>query len=1106
MRKTLKKIREFLKHRGIGTRGLLCWLVAAAVTWILCTGLVRMSSPGNQVFPVYITEILASNTGYPNSGGRCCDYIELYNSADHPVDLSGFQLGDVSGKSRYAFPAGTVLQAGEYLAVYCDKTADDPAYAPFEINRAGGESFFLIARNSAIVGSVTTVPLDIDQAMTVQEDGSWVVSQYATPGYANRSVAPDRREVFNPKVSSVCISEISSGETGYLGNYGVRCDWIELHNTGSQAADISGFILSDNPGNDKYIFPQGTAIAPGGYLVVNCTDLVSDPSVAPFKLSREYEETVVLKDSAGLIAHIVRSAPQSTGSLTRTGDGVWEASREMSPGYENSPEGCAAFRRETGSEAGAVRITEVMAAGQLVLPDEFGDFPDWVELHNTTDRCIDLSGWCLSDDPADPAKWTIPSLVLEPGQRQVIFCSGRDTAESGQLHTGFSLSAGGESLTLSARPGNVVDSVSFPASEDHCAYIFSPEEQAVKTDTPTPGYPNDPDGYDAFCGAAVPAGPLAIWEVMTSNDHYLPQLLGQCYDWVELRNISGSPIDLSGFSISDDLDIPGMHKLKGGTLAPGETVVLILSREENIAASGFEQAMLSLDAKEDQLFLFDEAGKLLDYVHLKDIPLGLSYGRSEGSGGFFHMEPSPQNPNFAGYRQISGPVAASHVPGVYSREDGFSVTLEADGAIYYTTDGSVPSASSTPYRDTLQISQNTVLRAVSIEKGKLAGPVYTATFIVGDTHDLPVVSLVTDPEGLWGKDGIYRNGAIWVKQTRLPAHLSYCGEDGSFAINCAVNLHGATTVEFFDKKTFAVRFQDRYDGPLHYDVFEDGEVTDFSSLLIRTAHESQVSSQMHDALIGYIASQSSDTVLSQKYKYVALYLNGEYWGLYALRERHSPEHYASYMQEPAEKVQIVRFMIDEDNTLHDLYDFCEHNSLASEENYAYAKSILHMESYADWIIYEAYMSNIDVNANLRFYQSPVDGLWRLGLADLDLGMVGSSAAFSSMATTFHHGRVVSAVFANEEFQDLIASRLAELLAGPLSDENMIAIIRQMADTIRPETVWEQARWGTPRGSWEHTVQEMIDFCDGRAREMIDSLCLELGLSKAEREAYFGDLE
>ena len=451
-------------------------------------------------------------------------------------------------------------------------------------------------------------------------------------------------------------------------------------------------------------------------------------------------------------------------------------------------------------------------------------------------------------------------------------------------------------------------------------------------------------------------------------------------------------------------------------------------------------------------------------------------------------------------------MVSSYVPGVYTQEESFTLTLEAAGPIYYTTDGSVPDAGDTLYEGPLNIGETTVIRAVAIEEGKMAGDVYTATFIVGDQHDIPVVSLVTDPENLWGKKGIYRSGDITVKEIQVPGHVSYIGDDGSFAINCAINLHGATTVTAFDKKTFAVRFQDRFDGPLHYDVFGDGEVTSFASLLIRTAHESTYSSQMHDTFINALASQASDRILTQKYKYVALYLNGEYWGLYALRERHSPEHYASYRDVPADTVESVRHMIQEQNDLNTLFQMCLSGNLKSEAQYAFAKSVIDMESYVDWLIFEAYMSNVDVNYNVRFYRSSAEGIWRMGLADLDLGMMGSRGAFEQMAECFHHGVLIEDLLANEEFQHLLATRLAELLAGPLSDENAIALINQMADIIRSEAVWEEQRWGTPVRNWEYTISDMIGFCTGRAQAMIDSACSAMRFTREEREAYFGHLE
>lgn len=1105
MKTKLTQIKTILEDRGIGIRGVLIWLLAAAVVLTGSLALGNRTAADRQVFPVHISEVLGSNTSLPNPDGRCCDYIELCNSADYPVDLSGFQLGDIAGNRRYVFPTGTVLQPGEYLLVYCDKTRADGSCAPFEINRSGAETFCLVAKNGAVVDQVTTLPMDMDQSMSRLSDGTWLVTAAVTPGRGYESHAEVSGDIYNPQVSPVRLSEFSVGDTGYLPEYGLACDWVELHNTSAEPVDISGFILSDNVGNDKYRFPEGTVIQGGGFLVVNCTDRVSDGAVAPFGLSREVPETLVLKNGEGLIAEIVYSRPAEGGTMALDGD-AWVVTREPSPGYENTDRGCRAFLEATGAVAGSVRISEVMAGEQLVLPDAYGEFSDWVELYNTTQREIDLAGWCLSDDPADPQKWIIRDLVLQPGQRAVIFCSGRGISAAGELHADFSLSSGGESLTLSAWPGIPVDSVTFPEAQAHKSFLFDEEGQPVLSEYATPGFSNDEAGYEAFCTASAPVGPLAIWEVMTSNDKYLPQLLGQCYDWVELRNISGSELDLTGYSISDDPGMPGMHMLKPVTLAPGETVVLILCDEEGMVKPEFDQAKFVLNVREDQLFLFDPQGKLLDYVYLKEIPLGYSYGRSEAGGGFFYMEPSPQNPNYAGCRLISGAVVSSYAPGVYSQEEGFTVTLEAEGPIYYTTDGSVPDAGDALWEGELRIEETMVLRAVSIEAGKMAGEVYTATFIVGDSHQLPVVSLVTEPSGLWGRNGVYRNGDISVKEVRLPAHVSYSGSDGSFAINCAMNLHGATTVTSFEKKTFAVRFEDRFDGPLHYDVFEDGEVTAFSSLLIRTAHESTFSSQMHDTLICYVASQCSDNVLSQKYKYVALYLNGEYWGLYALRERHSAEHYASYMNVPADSVETVRWMIDEDNNLKELFEFCQYSNLNSEANYAYAKSVVDMDSFVDWLIFEAYMSNVDVNANLRYYRSSVDGIWRLGLADLDLGMVGSRGAFDQMAETFHHGVFISDLLDNKEFQHLLATRLAELLEGPLSDANMIATINQMADIIRPEAAWEEARWGTSVYDWENTVEEMIRFCDGRAEQMIDSLCQKLHFTGEQREAYFGHLE
>ena len=201
-------------------KGVAVWLGAAAVLLAVCLVVIGLSGDG-QEFPVYISEILASNTGSPNGDGRCADYIELHNGGTYAVDLTGYQLGDIAGSLRYAFPAGTVMEPGSYLVVWCDKEVD--GYAPFGISRSGGESFYLIASNNAIVDKVVTVATDPDQAMIRSKNGDWSLSLNPTPGMANDMTAATQ-DIYNAGVSPVRISEFSSAGNGFAREQQVACE------------------------------------------------------------------------------------------------------------------------------------------------------------------------------------------------------------------------------------------------------------------------------------------------------------------------------------------------------------------------------------------------------------------------------------------------------------------------------------------------------------------------------------------------------------------------------------------------------------------------------------------------------------------------------------------------------------------------------------------------------------------------------------------------------------------------------------------------------------------------------------------------------------------
>lgn len=87
-----------------------------------------------------------------------------------------------------------------------------------------------------------------------------------------------------------------------------------------------------------------------------------------------------------------------------------------------------------------VLISEVMSRNSNGLRDADGDTSDWIELFNSGQEAVQLTGHTLTDDPATPAKWQLPAVTLPPDGFLVVFASGKDqTFPEGEVHTNFTL-------------------------------------------------------------------------------------------------------------------------------------------------------------------------------------------------------------------------------------------------------------------------------------------------------------------------------------------------------------------------------------------------------------------------------------------------------------------------------------------------------------------------------------------------------------------------------------------------------------------------------------------------------------------------------------------
>ncbi len=199
---------------------------------------------------------------------------------------------------------------------------------------------------------------------------------------------------------------------------------------------------------------------------------------APADGSSTTEQSVMLSGSAPVSA----TAIQVNGiplDLDWTSAGDWTASFVLQPGEnvlivrslgsdgEEIDSGLLTVTYTGGGGWPDLVINEWMASNQKTIPDPAdGNFDDWFELYNPDLLTADLSGWFLSDDPADPFKFQIPPGYQIPAGGFRLVWADDETVQNdpglrSDLHAAFKLAGGGESLLLSAPDGSLIDRVDF---------------------------------------------------------------------------------------------------------------------------------------------------------------------------------------------------------------------------------------------------------------------------------------------------------------------------------------------------------------------------------------------------------------------------------------------------------------------------------------------------------------------------------------------------------------------------------------------------------------------------------------------------------------------
>ena len=421
------------------------------------------------------------------------------------------------------------------------------------------------------------------------------------------------------------------------------------------------------------------------------------------------------------------------------------------------------------------------------------------------------------------------------------------------------------------------------------------------------------------------------------------------------------------------------------------------------------------------------------------------------------------------------------------------------------------------------IKKNCTIRAYAEEESCLESFVASYGYFIGERdYELDVLMLSIDNGDFDTMNANYRSSRKYKANIAL-----YSGGKPEFSIDCGICVTGCTS-RAYAKKSYRVKFSSDY-GPtkLRYRVFDDLDIDEFDSLVLRSGSQDNDGPLMRDEYISSLSLSSGyiDNVLAQAYRPVDLFINGEYWGIYYIRERIDEDMIAAHYGCEPEEVTLIEQMSEikcgsDYKEWLDLWKYLKDHKLTDEAAYEYVESLVDLKSVADYFIIELWCGNVDPD-NVRVAKAG-DGKWFYVLFDLDLSLCrevkGTTdrylGKYNSGLYTFN--ALAYRLLETDSFRELFCERLAVLAKTVYSDETALAFIDDLAGRLDHDMVYNCERWHPVDDpskdiryrsykSWQESVASLRKSVTGRAALLIRDFVDQKKISQELVDRYFSDI-
>lgn len=390
---------------------------------------------------------------------------------------------------------------------------------------------------------------------------------------------------------------------------------------------------------------------------------------------------------------------------------------------------------------------------------------------------------------------------------------------------------------------------------------------------------------------SLQAQDVVINEIVPKNVNSLQDRCERsgCPDWIELYNTTGSDIDISNYYLSDDPDNPTKWQVPMGTVLPANDYLIIFAENARSSLTFNLITNFRLSREGETIVLSNASGVAIQTVTYPSTPTDIAYGRlSNGTYSLLsESTPRAQNIDNTAFEFIDSDLTVSIPSGVYATAQTVSLSHTGTGTIYYTLDGSPPSMSAIQYTSPIVVSANTILKAIVIENQQSFSIVENRSYIIGATHDLPIVLLSTDNSSM---PALRSNKQIIDGRVEF----SFIETDGTTVINQYADFREAgnasrLTIPQINGKIEASKFYG--DKDFDHKMYPNKDIDEFNSFLLRNAGQDWFYSRLRDAFVSRLMSKDGLTDFPfEGYRPAVLYVNAEYRGITNIREDNDSDY------------------------------------------------------------------------------------------------------------------------------------------------------------------------------------------------------------------------